>query len=249
MPLAFGIIRDEFPSEMLASAIEIIAALTAVGGGLGLDIAGPILANLGLHGLLRIPFIMTSIAVVLTHVVLESLESSPRHISISAALSFSAGLVALLVVVSEAPTWGWFATTTLTLEAVGMVLLVTWVIVELQVNDLGVGIKIMRTRAVWTNNLIAFLFGTEMSSVFAFLPEFVQTPRSAGDGFSANTSASGFFLIPQSVAMFVVSLHSGKIAALKFDDHCGGGFGHLGCRLRDLGRRARLGMADRRGKR
>jgi len=67
LPLAFGIIRDEFPRDKLASAIGTMAALTAVGGGLGLVVAGPILSNLGFHWLFWIPLIMTSAAALLTH--------------------------------------------------------------------------------------------------------------------------------------------------------------------------------------
>ena len=35
MPLSFGIIRDEFPREKVTGAVGVIAALTAVGGGVG----------------------------------------------------------------------------------------------------------------------------------------------------------------------------------------------------------------------
>ena len=42
IPLSFGIIRDEFPREKVAGAVGIIAALLAVGGGVGLVLAGPI---------------------------------------------------------------------------------------------------------------------------------------------------------------------------------------------------------------
>jgi EmrB/QacA subfamily drug resistance transporter len=213
IPLAFGIIRDEFPREKLASAIGTTAAMTAVGGGVGLIVAGPILENLGLHWLFWIPFAMTSIAAVLTYLLVpESPERSPGRISYSAALLLSAWLIALLLAVSEAPTWGWFATKTLLIGALGVVLLVVWVMVELRVNDPVVDMKMMRIPAVWTNNLVAFLFGIGMYSVFAFLPEFVQTPRSVGYGFTASTTASGLFLIPLSLGMFFVGLYSGKIA-------------------------------------
>ena len=213
IPLAFGIIRDEFPREKLASAIGTIAAMTAVGGGVGLIVAGPILTHLGLHWLFWIPFVMTTAAAILAYfLVPESPERSPGRISYSAVVLLSAWLVALLLAVSEAPTWGWFATKTLVLDGLGLVLLVGWVLVELRVSDPVVDMKMMRVPAVWTNNLVAFLFGIGMYSVFAFLPEFVQTPRSSGYGFSASTTASGLFLIPLSLGMFFVGLYSGKIA-------------------------------------
>ena len=213
LPLAFGIIRDEFPREKLSSAIGTIAALTAIGGGLGLVFAGPIINNLGVHWLFWIPLVMTTAAAVLTYFfVPESPVRTPGRISYSAILVLSAWLVALLVAVSQAPTWGWGATKTLTLFAAAAVLIVVWVIVELRVNDPVVDMKMMRIPAVWTNNLVSFLFGVGMYSVMAFLPEFLQTPRQFGYGFSASTVVSGLYLLPMTGGMFVVGLYSGKIA-------------------------------------
>ena len=47
LPVAFGIIRDEFPAEKVTVAVGMIAALTAVGAGLGIVLAGPIVGALG----------------------------------------------------------------------------------------------------------------------------------------------------------------------------------------------------------
>jgi MFS family permease len=48
-PLAFGIIRDEFPRERVAGAVGIMAALAGAGGGLGVVLAGPIVDSLSFH--------------------------------------------------------------------------------------------------------------------------------------------------------------------------------------------------------
>src|SRR6185295_3913191 len=48
-PLAFGIIRDEFPRERVAGGIGLISGLLGIGGGLGIVLAGPIIDNLGYH--------------------------------------------------------------------------------------------------------------------------------------------------------------------------------------------------------
>ena len=54
-PLAYGIIRDEFPRERVAGGIALISGLLGIGGGLGIVLAGPILDNLGYHWLFWIP--------------------------------------------------------------------------------------------------------------------------------------------------------------------------------------------------
>jgi MFS family permease len=48
--------------------------------------------------------------------------------------------------------------------------------------------------------------------VFAFLPEFLQTPRSAGYGFGASITHSGLLLLPASVFMFLFGLLSGRLS-------------------------------------
>src|ERR1700749_5030897 len=54
-PLAFGIIRDEFPRERVAGAVGVMAALAGVGGGAGVVLAGPIIQNLSIHWLFWLP--------------------------------------------------------------------------------------------------------------------------------------------------------------------------------------------------
>ena len=56
-PLAFGIIRDEFPRERVAGGIALISGLLGIGGGLGIVLAGPILAHLNYHWLFWIPLV------------------------------------------------------------------------------------------------------------------------------------------------------------------------------------------------
>ena len=215
LPLAFGIIRDEFPRDKLASAIGTMAALTAVGGGLGLVVAGPILSNLGFHWLFWIPLIMTSAAALLTHLLVpESPVRVKGTISFPGVVLLSLWLVALLLGVSQGPVWGWHSTKVIGLLLVAAVLIVLWVIVETKSNDPVVDMKMMRIPAVWTNNLVSFLFGMGMYSVMAFLPEFLQTKKAlAGYGFSASTNASGLFLLPMTGFMFFIGLYTGKIAA------------------------------------
>ena len=214
MPLAFGIIRDEFPKEKLASAIGTIAAMTAVGGGLGLVLAGPIINSFGVSYLFWIPFALTMVAAISSYFfVPESPVRTEGRVSWSAALLLSSWLVTLLLAVSEAPLWGWGSGKVIGLFLASAVLITAWVLVELRVKAPLIDMKMMALTSVWTNNLAAFLFGVGMYSVFAFLPEFLQTARSTGYGFGASTLVSGFYLLPMTGGMFILGLYSGKVAA------------------------------------
>jgi MFS family permease len=50
-PLAFGIIRDEFPRERAAFGIALISAILGIGGGIGIVLAGPIISTFDYHWL------------------------------------------------------------------------------------------------------------------------------------------------------------------------------------------------------
>src|SRR5580698_3852987 len=57
LPLAFGIIRDEWPPEKVGGTVGIMAGLTAAGGGFGVVLSGPIVEIVDYHWLFWIPLI------------------------------------------------------------------------------------------------------------------------------------------------------------------------------------------------
>ncbi|MBD0739905.1 MULTISPECIES: MFS transporter [unclassified Streptomyces] len=213
LPLAFGIIRDEFPREKLNGAVGAIASLIAVGSGLGIVLAGPIVSVLDYHWLFWLPMIMTILAAVAAHFfVPESPIRTPGRISWLPAVLLSGWLVALLVALSQASVWGWASGKVIGLLIAAVVLAVAWVQVELRSAVPLIDMKMMRLPAVWTNNLVALLFGVGMYATFAFLTEFVQTPKSTGYGFGSSITESGLILLPMSVTMFAVGLGASRLA-------------------------------------
>ena len=127
-------------------------------------------------------------------------------------LLLSAWLVALILGISEAPTWGWGSTSVIGLLIVSVVLAVVWVIVEARSAHPLIDMNMMRIPAVWTTNLVALLLGVGMYAVFAFLPEFLQTPSSAGYGFGVSITKSGLILLPMSIFMFAFGMLSGRLS-------------------------------------
>jgi MFS family permease len=212
VPVAFGIIRDEFPADKVTGAIGALASLTAVGAGLGIVLAGPIVDALGYHWLFWLPLILTVIAAISAVLfVPESEVRTPGRISWLPAVLLSAWLVALLVALSEAPAWGWASAHVIGLLVAAVVFAAVWVFSELRAATPLIDMKMMRQTAVWTNNLVALLIGVGMYATFAFLPEFVQTPSAAGYGFGADITRSGLMLLPSSITMFAVGMFAGRL--------------------------------------
>ncbi|MCW2787786.1 MAG: transporter [Aeromicrobium sp.] len=215
LPLAFGIIRDEFPEKKIPGAVGIIASLAAVGAGVGLVLAGPIVDALDYHWLFWLPAIVTAVAAVAAYVVVPaSPVRTPGKISVLPAILLSAWLVCLLLALSQGRSWGWTSGRVLGLVAAAIVLAVLWVVVEERSESPLIDMTMMRLPAVWTTNLVALLVGFAMYASFGFLPQFTQTPAEAGYGFGASITESGLILLPSSVTMFVVGLLSGTFVRL-----------------------------------
>jgi EmrB/QacA subfamily drug resistance transporter len=214
LPLAFGIIRDEFPAAKVRGAVGVIAALTAVGGGLGLVLAGPIVSHLDYHWLFWFPMIATAAAGVGALVfVPESPVRGTGGLSWFGGLLLSAWLVTLLLAVSDGQSWGWGSAGVIGLFAATAVLIPLWIFVELRSSHPLIDMKMMRIPAVWTANLVALLFGVVMYTCMTFLPQLLQTPRSvAGYGFSADVTKSGLYLLPMTGAMFAAGVLAGRLA-------------------------------------
>ena len=213
LPLSFGLIRDEFQKEKVMGAIGVIAALAAAGAGLGIVLAGPIVDALDYHWLFWIPMIVMALTVIAAHLVIpESQVRTLGRISWAGVVLLSAWLVALILGISEAPTWGWGSTSVIGLLIVAVVVAVVWVVVESRSAHPLIDMKMMRIPAVWTTNLVALLLGVGMYAVFAFLPEFLQTPTSAGYGFGVSITHSGLILLPASVFMFIFGMLSGPLS-------------------------------------
>lgn len=215
LPLAFGIIRDEFPEKKIPGAVGLIASLSAVGAAVGLVLAGPIVDALSYHWLFWLPMIVTTGAAIAAHfVVPESPVRTPGKISVLPAILLSAWLVCLLLALSQGRSWGWTSGRVIGLIVAAAVLAVAWVIVETRSESPLIDMTMMRLPAVWTTNLVALLVGFSMYATFGFLPQFSQTPPDAGYGFGASITESGLILLPQALTMFVVGMLSGTFVRL-----------------------------------
>jgi uncharacterized repeat protein (TIGR01451 family) len=75
-PLAFGIVRDEFPAEEVPGSIGILSSILGVGGGVGIVLGGLIIEHLNYHWLYWIPLVV-------------SIGSLPASVDATHAASFS----------------------------------------------------------------------------------------------------------------------------------------------------------------
>jgi MFS family permease len=212
-PLAFGIVRDEFPREKVAGSIGLLSAILGAGAGAGIVLSGVIVEHLNYHWLFWIPLVATLIATFATwRFIPESPVRVPGRINWLAAALMTTGISTVLIAISETSTWGWGSAKTLGLVAVGSLFIAGWIAVEVRSKNPLIDMAMMRIRGVWTTNLAAFLLGAGMYASFIVLPQIAQLPKSTGFGFGASVVVSGLYLLPSTVGMTILGLYAGRIS-------------------------------------
>ena len=213
-PLAFGIVRDEFPREKVAGSIGILSSILGVGAGIGIVLAGVIIQHLSYHWLYWLPLMVIVVSAACTWwFVPESPVRVPGRVNWLAAALMSVGISVILIAVSETISWGWGWAKTIGLIAVGALICAAWVMVEIRSREPLIDMTMMRIRGVWTTNVAAFLLGAGMYASFIVFPQFAQLPKSTGFGFGASTLVSGFYLLPATLGMMLLGTAAGTISA------------------------------------
>lgn len=211
-PLSFGIIRDEFDASQVPGSISNLSAVIAAGGGVGMVAAGPIVTALDYRWLFWFPVAIVAVTTLIAvRYVPESPSRAVGRVNWLGAVLLSGWLVALLLPLSQAGSWGWGSVRVVGLFAAAVVLFAAWLFSEARSRSPLIDLKVMRLPSVWTTNTAALLFGAGMYAIWSFLPGFVQTPSSAGYGFGASVTASGLLMLPMLVAMFVSGVLSGRL--------------------------------------
>jgi EmrB/QacA subfamily drug resistance transporter len=213
-PLAIGIIRDEFPRERVAPAIGTVSAMFGIGGGSGLVLAGIFVDHGSISWIFWLSVVTTALAALATwRWVPESPVRVHARIDWIGGVLMSLTLITLLLPISEGNSWGWTSGRVLGFFAASAAFAVVWARWELHVDQPLVDLALMRQRPVWTTNVAGCAIGFAMFGSFVLVPQFVQTPPSAGYGFGASVTASGLFLLPSALLMLFAGPFSGRLGA------------------------------------
>jgi len=222
-PLAFAIVRDELSRERIPRAIALLSAMLGIGGAVGVVVAGVIVEDLPYHWLFWIPLVVTTAATVAAWRWVP--ESPIRHdssINWLSALLLAAGLVALLLGITQADGWGWGSARNLGFIAGGLAILGAYVAVELRARVPLVDMKVMARRGVWTTNAVTLFVGFGMFAGIVLVPALLEMPVATGYGFGDSVLTAGLYIVPNALAMLLVGpvaaqlsqAHGAKLPAL-----------------------------------
>jgi MFS family permease len=207
VPLAMATARDELPEAKVPPMIALLSVSAAAGIGAGYPISGLIAETWGLAGAFWFGAIVCGFALVCVAAVVPSSagrSASSRLDWVGAGL-LAVALIATLVGVAQGSDWGWGSPATIGLLVAGVVLFTVWAVHQVRTPAPLVEVRLLRHPAVLAGDACAIVLGIAMYMLLSGVTEFVQTPRSAGFGFSASAVVAGLVLIPLSVFMLTGS--------------------------------------------
>ncbi|ASJ00539.1 MFS transporter [Thermococcus gorgonarius] len=209
-PLAFSLVREEFPPKMVPQVQGMISAMFAVGMVIALPLGAWVTQNWGwrwtYHSAAPFAVLMFFLA---WKVLRESRYINPGKVDWIGAVLLTVAVVPALVGVTRAPNVGWTARETLVLFSVAVVSAIILVLWEKRVENPLIPIEIISARnpAIVNIGIMFAAFGISMMSqanTYIF-----QMPKPYG--FGKTILQSGLLMTPMALVMLIVAPIAGKL--------------------------------------
>ena len=211
-PLAWGLIRDEFPPEKVAMSTGIISAMFGVGTAIGLVVGAWICENFGwrmtYHAVIPLAVGVTLLAF---YKLQESPIRNPSKVDVIGATTFSVAILTFLVAMTEGERWGWTSLNTLGLIAVSLVFVVLFGLVEWRVRDPMIDLGVLSKRNVLFTNISAFVVGLGMFMMFQSITYLARMPPPVG--FGSSIFEAGLLQVPGSILLLAAGPLAGRLVS------------------------------------
>ncbi|MFC7260012.1 MFS transporter [Streptomyces lutosisoli] len=216
VPLSISILRDELPPERTGSAVALMSSTVGIGAALGLPLAALIVQYANWHVMFWATTALGACGLTLAWwAVRESPVREPGRFDTTGALGLAAGLICLLLGVSQGGTWGWTSPRILGLLVACVVILALWWAQQRRAERPLVDLKLAARPRVALPHIAALLTGFAFYGNSLVTAQLVQAPEATGYGLGLSIVATGVCLLPGGVTMLLLSPVSARISAAR----------------------------------
>jgi predicted MFS family arabinose efflux permease len=214
LPLGISILKDELPEHRVMAGTATMSSTLGVGGAIGMPLAGVIAQAMNWHAVFWAATVASVLVLALVLVfVPESPMRSGGRFDVVGALGLGAGLVGLLLAVSQGSTWGWGSPATVGTFAGSAALLALWAVHQLRVRQPLVDLRTSARPVVLLTNSATVLVGVGMFASFMLTPLLLQASPATGHGFGVSVMVAGLCMVPMGLGMLFFSPLSAKLSA------------------------------------
>ncbi|MEK6252753.1 MAG: MFS transporter [Actinomycetota bacterium] len=175
-PAALSIITTTFEEgSERTKALGVWGAIAAGGGAVGLLAGGALTQSLSWPWIFFVNLPVGVIALILGGRYLSNTRAEVRHgIDLPGAISVTGGLVVLVYAIVKAQAWGWGSVRTLSLAALAVALLATFVAIEHRAKTPLIRLGIFRSRSLAAADTVMLLVASGMFAMFFFSSIYAQ---------------------------------------------------------------------------
>jgi MFS family permease len=191
-PIAFGIIREQFPRNKLAIGQGIISSMFAAGAVLGLVAGGHLIQNYGWPSTFFsiIPIVLSLLVIIWKFIHIEDIhphwksegsgesENEPKNgIDVQGAVTLAISITAFLMALTFVETGDSAGSTTMIgLIVIGVVYMILFAIIEKRSKSPLVNLDILLHKAILPSNVMIMIVGMSMFMVFQTIPVLIRSP-------------------------------------------------------------------------
>ncbi|TRM80679.1 MFS transporter, partial [Sulfolobus sp. A20-N-F6] len=210
-PLAFSLIREEFPPHLVPRAQGLVSAMFGIGSAISLPIAATVAQDIGWQYNYHfvIPFV-----ILLTYLTSKYIKES-RYVNPNTKIDYigagilGSSLALMTTAFSEAPTWGWLSTSFLITMLLGVVLFTTFIFYELRIPYPLISIKLLKEKNVLASNIAAFVAGFGIFMAYQAITYLLELPNPVG--FNLDILSTGITMLPVSLSQMVGALFASRL--------------------------------------
>jgi EmrB/QacA subfamily drug resistance transporter len=193
-PAALSILMTTFAEGAERNkALGIWGAIAGIGGAAGVLLGGILTDTLGWEWifLVNVPVGALVIALIPRFIDESRAEGVTRNFDIAGAISVTAGLALLVYTLVNTDSAGWGSAETMGLLAVSAALIAAFIVIELRASAPLMPLGIFRLRSLSGANIVGFLLGAAIFSMFFFLSLYMQQVL----GYSALRTGFAYLLV------------------------------------------------------
>ena len=210
-PLAFSLVREQFPRELVPRGEGMIGAMEGGGISVGLVLGALVTTSFGWQANFRLVLPILVVLVILAYfLVKESGNSrSSSRVDYGGALWLGAAVGAVVLGLSEGASWGWTSPPTLGLVLGGLSSLIPLALYEARRTDPVLDWALLRSRNVAIANAMSLVSGVGMYAGFLLVTYRLELPSPSGFGF--DPYLTGLYLLPLSITILLVAFPVGVL--------------------------------------
>ena len=203
-PLTLAVARDVWTGDRLVSRLSLLSIATVAGAGLGYPFTGLVAEHAGIAGAYGMGAALVAVTLGLAIRFLpRQADGAPQQVDLASVVLVAAGMVAVLLAVSQGEAWGWLSAPVVLLAAGGVVLLAGWVLRTRHLATHGgqplVDLRLAARPGVLGPNAVAFALAVGMYGLLTVVVLLVRADGSAGWGLDRGAAAAGLVLVPYAV--------------------------------------------------